>query len=414
MTVELLPVGVTCNLRCSYCYETQERCDSPTARYNREIMLDAVENTTRSPTLFGGEPLLLNLTDLEELLAAIFKKWGKTQIQTNGSLITERHIALFKKYKTSVGISLDGPDELNDSRWIANEEATRKRTAVTHWAIKRLCEEKIPPGLIVTLHAGNASKERFPKFLKWLHELDKMGIGNINLHIMELDGDADKLYLPQEELADRLIDLWNEQQTFKTLRFRKFDEILALLRGKNEPSMCHWKTCDPQNTESVTSVDHDGAPTLCRRSFKDGIRWLPAEGTGRPAKNMQGHPGTHYHPRQLALYVTPQEVGGCQGCPFWLMCYGHCPGEAEQNDWRMRTHYCHTMKRLFEEGAKRLRAVNEKPLCDWNIRPALERMKYQELVAGGETGLGDLVKRFHDQQKKQQAKCHHGSECKHE
>jgi uncharacterized protein len=142
MSIEVRPVGVTCNLRCDYCYEEKTREESGRSyRYDKEAVLAAIDKLKPGDhwSLFGGEALILNMTDLEELLKLGFDRNGKSGIQTNGSLITEAHIELFRKYKTHIGISLDGPDELNDSRWAGTEEATRAATAKTHNAIRRLC-----------------------------------------------------------------------------------------------------------------------------------------------------------------------------------------------------------------------------------------------------------------------------------
>ena len=40
MSIEVRPVGVTCNLRCSYCYEQPVRDIEPVHRYNKEKVLD--------------------------------------------------------------------------------------------------------------------------------------------------------------------------------------------------------------------------------------------------------------------------------------------------------------------------------------------------------------------------------------
>ncbi len=388
MSCEVLPVGIACNLKCTYCYEAPLRNGNSAAsqRYNREAVLAAIDKLPAKWSLFGGEALILPIDLIEELLKKGFDKWGSTGIQTNGTLITDAHIALFEKYKTNVGLSLDGPDELNNSRWAGTDEATRQMTARTHDTIKKLCalsktkgKSHLLPSIILTLHSGNCSVERFPKFVAWLKDLDAMGIKYVNPHVMELDDRADTLYLPQEELSDRLIDLWNLQGSLTQLRFNKFDEVLKLLEGDDSTAQCHWHACDPLNTAAVQSVDNNGTPSMCARTFKDNTRWLPAEGAGYNAP-LLGHQGARHHERQLALYVTPQEFGGCKDCEYWLMCMGQCPGEGKDGtraDWRMHSHYCLTWKKLFAEGARRLRLVGKVPLSDWTHRKQLEESMYE-------------------------------------
>lgn len=395
MSTEVLPVGITCNLGCTYCYETNLRDVNPAEKYDRKAVLASIEKLTSPYSLFGGEPLILRKEHLEELLSIACQRWGYSGVQTNGSLITDEHIALFQKYKTQVGISLDGPDELNDSRWAGNVEATRKQTAKTHAAIKKLVAAGMVPSLIVTLHAGNCSKERFPKFVAWIRELDALGIKYVNPHVMELDAQAHTLYLPQEELADRLIDLWNLQNELTTLKFSKFAEVLSLLQGDDQSATCHWHACDPLNTQAVTSIDHDGAASVCKRTFKGGQRWLPAEGTGYAA-SFAGHNGTRHHTRQLALYVTPQELGGCKDCEFFALCMGQCPGEGEGSDWRKRSSYCHVWKRLFAEGERRLKLMGIQPFSQWKDRRHIEQLMYELWAQNQNPSLAQMVKQYKD------------------
>ena len=398
MSIEVRPVGVSCQLRCTYCYEEGMREVQRTHRYDREAVLSSIAKLGKDDvfSLFGGECLILPLPDLEELLALSFQRSKRSGLQTNGALITDKHIELFIKYNTHVGISLDGPDELNDSRWAGTLDATRKQTAKTHWAINRLLERSaehphLVPSLIITLHAGNCSQDRFPRFVAWLRELDAKGIVYINLHTMELDHEADSLYLPSDELSDRLIDLWRLSPTFTNIRFTKFEEILKLLRG-DDNVVCHWKPCDPWNTSAVHGIENDGSPSHCSRTNKDGKNWLPAEGSGDSSRNAQfiGHPGAQHFERQMALYVTPQEYGGGKDCEYWLMCHGQCPGEGMNHDWRMRSSYCAAYKKLFAEGARRLRSAGVIPLCDVTNRKEKEQEAFYAWGKNSNVTLGGL------------------------
>ena len=74
-------------------------------------------------------------------------------IQTNGVLLNDAHVALFKKYHVGVGFSIDGPGELNLARWAGSLEKTNVATEKSLAALHRCLEEKVYPSLIVTLHA---------------------------------------------------------------------------------------------------------------------------------------------------------------------------------------------------------------------------------------------------------------------
>src|SRR5438045_3972542 len=164
MGVELRPFGVACNLACTYCYQNPMReAGNLRQTYDMAKMKAALEREGSSFILFGGEPLLMRIEDLEELFAYGFERFGSSGIQTNGVLIGDAHIAMFRKYKVHVGISMDGPDELNDARVDRKRSRTRASTAAVQTAIERLCREYQPPGLIVTLHRGNATAEHLDR-----------------------------------------------------------------------------------------------------------------------------------------------------------------------------------------------------------------------------------------------------------
>src|SRR5690349_19759983 len=99
MSIEVRPVGVTCNLRCKYCYEAPMREEQAVHRYNPEAVKAAIAKLGPHDffSLFGGEALLIPLPQVEELLKLSFDKHGQSGIQTNGSLITEKHIEVFHK-----------------------------------------------------------------------------------------------------------------------------------------------------------------------------------------------------------------------------------------------------------------------------------------------------------------------------
>jgi uncharacterized protein len=96
-------------------------------------------------SLFGGEPLLIPENDLEEIWRWGFEEYGRNSIQTNGTLINDQHLRMFRQYNVSVGISIDGPGDLNSARWHGTLEKTRESTEKSQSAIERLCRENIIP-----------------------------------------------------------------------------------------------------------------------------------------------------------------------------------------------------------------------------------------------------------------------------
>ena len=190
MTVELRPLGVRCNIRCDYCYQNPQRDAGNVGRdYDLELMKAAVVAEGGSFSLFGGEALMVPHDDLRELWSWGFVRFGRNGIQTNGVLVDDEHVRMFKKYRVHVGISIDGPGELNDVRSAGTLARTRAATARTEATIARLCREGIPPSLIATLHRGNATAERLPQLCKWFQDLDAIGVRSARLHELESESE---------------------------------------------------------------------------------------------------------------------------------------------------------------------------------------------------------------------------------
>lgn len=376
MTVELRPQGVACNIACQYCYQNPQRdAGNLDASYDIEAMQEAVLREGGPFVLFGGEPLLLPIEDLERLWAWGFEQWRQNFVQTNGTLIGERHVELFRRYGVHVGVSMDGPDELNDARWAGTVEKTREATAASAAAILRLCREGLTPSLIVTLHRGNASVERLPRLLDWFRELDGLGIQSVRLHMLEVESDAvrKKYALSERENVEALLACAQLEAELATLRFDVFADMERLLLGDDEAVTCVWMACDPYTTEAVRGVEGHGQSSNCGRTNKDGIDFVKGDRPG--------------YERYLALYHTPQEHGGCHGCRFFLLCKGQCPGTAIDGDWRNRTEHCEVWKELFRTIETRLLDRGAFPLSVQPNRPYLERAMLEAWTAGANPRL---------------------------
>lgn len=122
-----------CNLRCRYCYY---ECPN---RANMGVLLSLAD--VRSILTFfastaqrkevpiiwhGGEPLLPGVDYYKEIVAIenqIAQEKGvcfDNRIQTNGTLINAEWVEFFTKQKFKVGVSIDGPEQVNDSYRVDN------------------------------------------------------------------------------------------------------------------------------------------------------------------------------------------------------------------------------------------------------------------------------------------------------
>lgn len=380
MGAELRPLGVNCNITCQYCYQNPQRdAGNLTRSYDMEAMKSAIAKERDGFTLFGGEPLLLPKEDLRELWSWGLERFEYNSVQTNGTLITEAHIQMFREYRVHVGISVDGPDELNDVRWAGSLEKTREATRKTHEAIERLCEAGMPPSLIVTLHRNNATLDKLPVMHDWFRYLESLGIMRARLHILEVENELirSKYALPMHENIKALLSFVELENELKSLKFDIFRDMESLLMGRDGQAACVWRACDSYTTEAVRGIEGNGQSSNCGRTNKEGIDFTKAE--------MRGFE------RYLALYYTPQEHGGCKGCRFFLMCKGQCPGTAIDGDWRNRTEHCEVWKTLFARIEKSLIEKEVAPISLLPIREDLEEAMLKAWTSGTNPLIQDVL-----------------------
>lgn len=338
--------------------------------YDLEAMKRGLEAEGGQWSLFGGEPLLMKLQDLEEMLRWGHATHGATGIQTNGSLITPAHLALFARFHTHVGISVDGPDELNDSRWAGSLGKTRAATAASLAAIDALCAAGRVPSLIVTLHRGNAAGDRLPRLLAWFRQLDAKGIRHLRVHALEVDA-ADvrrDLALTEAEAIAAFDALFDLHGSLATLKIDVFADMANLLLGSPDKASCVWHGCDPLSTPAVRGVDGLGGRTNCTRTNKDGVPWLKADTWGNE--------------RSRLLYETPQADGGCQDCRFFFACQGNCPGTGLDGDWRNRSEHCGLWLATFTRIEGALVALGRAPISLDPVRLAAAEIAVLERQAG--------------------------------
>jgi uncharacterized protein len=387
MGIELRPLGVACNLACHYCYQNPQReAGNQRMTYDLEKMKAEALRVGGPFTLFGGEPLLMRFEDLENLFAWGLETSGGSSIQTNGLLIEDRHIDLFRRCKVSVGISIDGPGELNDARWARGLERTRQSTALVESAIERLCREYEPPGLIVTLHKGNATADKLPIMAEWMRSLHKLGIRSLRLHLLEVDHTSvrETLALSARENVQALLAFAELQDSLPGMYFDLFDEMEALLEGRDQKVGCTWRACDPYTTEAVQGIEGNGQSSNCGRTNKEGVGFIKAKTTG--------------YERYLALYRTPQAENGCQGCRFFLMCKGQCPGTSINGDWRNRTEHCEEWKELFATIERRMILAGKVPLTIQPLRFDLEARHLQAWERGENPSISRTLADWHTEQ----------------
>ena len=135
-SILIKPASAVCNLDCSYCFYLDRDADPYKALPARRMTAETLERLVDTYLFYsypnsvfafqGGEPTLAGLPFFEKLVE-LQKQYGRNgqavsnALQTNGILLDKNWCDLFRAYHWLLGVSLDGPEEVND-RYRYNKE----------------------------------------------------------------------------------------------------------------------------------------------------------------------------------------------------------------------------------------------------------------------------------------------------
>jgi uncharacterized protein len=368
MTVHI-SVNTGCNLGCDYCYEEPDR-EMREEAIESEYDLDAIFERllewketypNETPGLHGGEPMLIPDEDLERIFSFIHDNWDgkRTHIQTNATLIQDHHLEMFDEYNVGIGISCDGPEELNDSRAARSggQDVTRKMTERTHETIEKLVEHPtLHCGIIIVLTKTNAgTDERLEKLLDWMEWMNKNNVsGHFNPALPYSDIQED-ISLDPERLSEVYLRVWEwmKEETHRNWDpMRQFqDNLMGLTLGN-----CVNNRCDVYNAESAKIAMGDGESTACGKTWStvgDGVPFLEGDSSGNQFQETEERyemlmqvPGPYTEEVQTGEL---EDQGGCKGCRYWNGCQGGCPSGALDDDHRNRVVWCPAIYDLYEK-----------------------------------------------------------------
>lgn len=127
ISIMYLNVSTYCNLACKYCFIDNnplsvkdrrimnfETAKNALDKFKKEIQKNEEESIAQI-ILYGGEPLT-NMDNFDNIVmyARSIMPNLKITLITNGTLLTEKKIKFLKNYNIIVGLSIDGPKEIND------------------------------------------------------------------------------------------------------------------------------------------------------------------------------------------------------------------------------------------------------------------------------------------------------------
>ena len=332
-----------CNLNCKYCYdkENHKRKNIENENFNSKIPL-IVSNLKKiwknkeqnSEIIFhGGEPLIISSGNYEKLIKEIKNEYPNTIIsmQTNGTLINEEFIRLFKKYNIHLGISLDGfNNDTNKNRIFSNGKNSFNLVMKN---INHLKKNSIKFGVIMTLTSEILGKE------EELYDFIAKEDIKCNIRPAFKSNDSDVKYMTDNqyfEFYKKIFNIWvnDDKRRVKLTQIKElYDEFAKVL----EPNYsCRSCSSSGKCFENFISLDCNGNLYSCNRTYNNKEFYY-----GNISKltciELEEKIYSKVYTRKNLI-----ENSKCKQCLLYNECHGGCPanGYALNNDMGIDTNFC--------------------------------------------------------------------------
>ncbi len=329
-----------CNLACKYCYA--ESGEGEMMSYETlENMISKLQRTYDGIEYIwhGGEPLLMGI-DFYEKVIEIEKRekssnqWIINTVQTNGTLMNQEWIDFFKKNDFTIGLSLDGPEEVNNLTRIYPDGSGTFRCIMN--SIELMKKNDMRFGAICILTGKNIdSIEEIYSFFK------QENIG-VKFNPVYLDGRANKhkdLELSPKKYGLELIKLFNRwflEDEFVSVS--QFEDFVSMILS-NSPVGCSFHdTCQ----DTFVSVDDKGDVYPCGR-FAGNKEFKYGNINVDSLENLMEH-----NPKRNSF--IDRNVYECKDCEFFDKCHSGCPHNAYSTygDINKKDQFCHAYKMLLK------------------------------------------------------------------
>lgn len=351
------PASAVCNLDCEYCFYLDREADPYKALPARRMTLDTLERLVDTYLFYsypastfafqGGEPTLAGL-DFYRKLVEFEQRYGRdgqqvsNALQTNGILLDRDWCQLFRSYHWLVGISLDGPEDVND-RYRFNKEGrgTWKRVVEK---VGLLASEGVEFNVLCVLSQANVDRPKeIYRFFRGL------GVENLQfIPLAEFDGLGNPLpftITPEQygRFLCEIFDLWWPER--RRVRVRFFDNIAEALAGQKPGNCTMHETCD-----SYVVVEYNGDVYPCDFFVDSGWKLgnITLDSWAEIARRTRRY--------SFASKKTLPHAE-CEVCEYQSICHGGCPKlrHGRHGSFEDLDYFCQAYKMIFARGVGPLR-----------------------------------------------------------
>ncbi|MEW6673230.1 MAG: anaerobic sulfatase maturase [Thermodesulfobacteriota bacterium] len=323
------PTGSLCNLDCRYCYYLKKKALYPAGgslQMTDEILeayiiqhIEAFPGPVINFSWHGGEPTLLGLDYFRKIVALQRKHRPANRritngMQTNGTLLSEDWCRFLAAENFSVGLSLDGPEELHDQFRFTRDQKPTHRLALRGY--ERLRRHRVPCDILCVVNAVNGQHPlRVYRFFK---QIKAAYIGFLPLVEPQSDAPAgvSARSVPAEAWGHFLCAVFDEWKRLDIgrLKVQIFEEAARTAFGQEHALCIFRKTCG-----DIPVVEHNGDFYSCDHYVG------PENRLGNIMKT----------PLVKLLESSRQQAFGrvkleslpryCRECTVREMCHGGCP-----------------------------------------------------------------------------------------
>ena len=321
------PIGPICNLSCDYCYYLQKKSLFPSDerfRMRPEVLEEYVKSfIAESPgpvvhfVWHGGEPTLAGIDFFRKALEFQAKYTPEgwqclNNLQTNGTRLDEAWCDFLAENSFTVGLSLDGPEDLHDAYRIDRNGDGSQGNAMR--GLRQLRARGIEPDILCTLNSRNSQfpREVYRFFLdqkvRWLQFLPV--VSRLS------DGSVAPWSVDPQAMGSFLSTVFDEwlRHDLGQIGIQNFLECLLVVGGKPANICIMSETCG-----RVLAVEHDGGTYSCDH-YVNPDNFLGNLTTRSLAELIES-------PKQKAFGQAKKDSlpRYCKECPVLSLCNGGCP-----------------------------------------------------------------------------------------
>ncbi len=361
--VMIKPVSGACNLRCTYCFYTDEMSHRATPSFGK-MSLETLETIVKNVfaeaegeagfAFQGGEPMLAGL-DFYRRLAELQDIYNTrnipvhNSIQTNGLLMTREWAAFFHDHGYLVGLSMDGDRALHDGCRL--DEKGKGSFDRVMAAAKLMQDHKTDFNILCTVtnfvarHGDKVYRFfkqngfRYLQFTPCLDELDAPSPSPYALTAKRYSGFLKTVF-------DRYFEDFTKDDYVSV---RLFDNMVRMVRGEY-PEQCGMLGRCSANF----ILEADGSVYPCDFYMLEPYRM----------GNIHDMSFSALRETETAKRFVEQSVSvenDCKACPYGSLCRGGCRRYREPflGDKPGRYIFCEAYKEFFDYAAQRLVAIGK-------------------------------------------------------